>query len=59
MNISNACFVRNIVPSECLIGLSAHTGLWGAEEFIQTKVEQEAEYKDRIRKRFGEVDQKG
>lgn len=28
----------------------------GAEEFIQTKVEQEAAYKDRIRKRFGEVD---
>lgn len=27
----------------------------GAEEFIQTKVEQEAEYKDQIRKRFGEV----
>ncbi|CAG8905889.1 unnamed protein product [Penicillium egyptiacum] len=31
----------------------------GAEAFIQTKVEQEAEYKDQIRKRFGEVDQKG
>ncbi|KAJ5781828.1 uncharacterized protein N7518_010311 [Penicillium psychrosexuale] len=31
----------------------------GAEKFIETKVEQEAEFKDRIRKRFGEVDQEG
>ncbi|KAJ5476739.1 hypothetical protein N7475_002468 [Penicillium sp. IBT 31633x] len=29
----------------------------GTEEFIQTKVEQEAEYKDRLRKRFGEFDE--
>jgi hypothetical protein len=30
----------------------------GAEELIQMKVKQEAEYKDRLRKRFNECDQK-
>lgn len=29
----------------------------GGEEFIQTKVEQEAEYKDRLRKRLSDCDQ--
>jgi hypothetical protein len=31
----------------------------GAEEFIQRKVEQEAEYKDRLRKRFSGCELKG